>query len=303
MDLPDVHGHIAEIRRDEMAKAADILGVEHTWLGFVDSGLPKGDLPPPLPEGCFALVPLEVSTEALVRVVREFRPHVMITYDENGGYPHPDHIRCHQVSMAAYEAAGDYRRFRDAGQPWTVSKLYYIHGFLRQRMQVLQDEFAKHGQKGPFEKWLQHWDPKHDLFADRVTTRVECSAYFSRRDDALQRARHPDRPQRRILRRAHRMAAAAMADRGIRVGPLAGARPAARDRSVRRNRDGRVNQLFLAISAGVLADGEGAAQHRTGFRQGQPVRVAGCRAVVDRDVFLGAVDEPAAEEGAQVVRP
>jgi mycothiol S-conjugate amidase len=185
MDLPDVHGHIAEIRRDEMAKAAEILGVEHSWLGFVDSGLPKGDLPPPLPEGCFALVPLEVSTAALVRVVREFRPHVMITYDENGGYPHPDHIRCHQVSVAAYEAAGDYCRFTDAGAPWPVSKLYYIHGFLRQRMQVLQDEFARHGQRGPFGKWLELWDPKHDVFAARVTTRVECSAYFSRRDDAL----------------------------------------------------------------------------------------------------------------------
>jgi mycothiol S-conjugate amidase len=185
MDLPDVHGHIAAIRRDEMAKAAEILGVEHTWLGFVDSGLPKGDLPPPLPDDCFALTPLETSAEALVRVVREFRPHVMTTYDENGGYPHPDHIRCHQVSVAAYEAAGDYRRFPDAGEPWAVSKLYYIHGFLRQRMQVLQDEFAKHGQEGPFGKWLELWDPTHDLYPNRVTTRVECSAYFSRRDDAL----------------------------------------------------------------------------------------------------------------------
>ncbi|BBU21590.1 mycothiol conjugate amidase Mca [Mycobacterium xenopi] len=185
MDLPEVHGRIAEIRRDEMAKAAEILGVEHTWLGFVDSGLPKGELPPPLPEDCFALVPLEVSTEALVSVVRDFRPHVMITYDENGGYPHPDHIRCHQVSVAAYEAAGDYARFRDAGDPWTVSKLYYVHGFLRQRMQVLQDEFARHGQEGPFEKWLALWDAKHDVLADRVTTRVQCSAYFSQRDDAL----------------------------------------------------------------------------------------------------------------------
>lgn len=185
MDLPEVHGRIADIRRDEMAKAAEILGVEHTWLGFVDSGLPKGELPPPLPEDCFARVPLDVSTEALVRVVRDFRPHVMITYDENGGYPHPDHIRCHQVSVAAYEAAGDYARFRDAGEPWTVSKLYYVHGFLRQRMQVLQDEFTRHGQNGPFEKWLALWDAKHDVFADRVTTRVECSAYFSHRDDAL----------------------------------------------------------------------------------------------------------------------
>jgi len=185
MDLPEVHGRITAIRRDEMAKAAEILGVEHTWLGFIDSGLPKGDPPPPLPEDCFALAPLEVSTEALVRVVREFRPHVMTTYDENGGYPHPDHIRCHQVSVAAYEAAGDYRRFPDAGPVWSVAKLYYNHGFLRQRMQMLQDEFAKLGQTGPFEKWLKHWDPSHDVFAGRVTTKIECSAYFSQRDDAL----------------------------------------------------------------------------------------------------------------------
>ena len=87
--------------------------------------------------------------------------------------------------MAAYEAAGDYCRFPDAGEPWTVSKLYYVHGFLRQRMQVLQDEFARHGQKGPFERWLELWDASHDVLADRVTTRVECSKYFSQRDDAL----------------------------------------------------------------------------------------------------------------------
>jgi mycothiol S-conjugate amidase len=185
MDLPEVHGRMAEIRRDEMAKAAEILGVEHHWLGFVDSGLPEGDPPPPLPEGCLGVVPLEEPTEALVRVIREFKPHVMTTYDETGGYPHPDHIRCHQVSLAAYEAAGDYRLFPDAGVPWEVRKLYYVHGFLRQRMQMLQDEFAKHGQEGPFGKWLEKWDPKDDVVARRVTTRVECSKYFPQRDEAL----------------------------------------------------------------------------------------------------------------------
>jgi mycothiol S-conjugate amidase len=185
MDLPEVHGRIHEIRIDEMAKAAEVLGVEQLWLGFVDSGLPEGDPLPPLPEGCFALEPLEVPTEALVRVVREFKPHVMTTYDENGGYPHPDHIRCHEVSVAAYEAAGDYRLFPDAGTPWNVAKLYYNHGFLRQRMQVLQDEFAKHGQEGPFAKWLEKWDPGDDLLSKRVTTRIECAKYFAQRDEAL----------------------------------------------------------------------------------------------------------------------
>ncbi|OBJ67897.1 mycothiol conjugate amidase Mca [Mycobacterium sp. 1274756.6] len=185
MDLPHVRGRIAEVRRDEMAEAAKILGVEHTWLGFIDSGLPKGDPPPPLPADCFACAPMEEATAALVQVVREFRPHVMTTYDENGGYPHPDHIRCHQVSIAAYEAAADPAQFPEAGAPWSVSKLYYIHGFLRERMQLLQDEFARHGKQGPFGKWLARWDPNHDHFAQRVTTRVECAAYFDRRDDAL----------------------------------------------------------------------------------------------------------------------
>ena len=91
---------------------------------------------------------------------------MLTTYDENGGYPHPDHIRCHEVSMAAYEAAGDYRLYPDAGEPWSVSKLYYNHGFLRKRMQLFQDEFAKNGQVGPFEKWLKDWDPELDVTAE-----------------------------------------------------------------------------------------------------------------------------------------
>ncbi|CAN3130399.1 mycothiol conjugate amidase Mca [Mycobacterium sp. smrl_JER01] len=185
MDLPEVHGRMPDIRRDEMARAAEILGVEHHWLGFVDSGLPEGDPPPPLPEGCFALEPLHVPTESLVRVIRDFKPHVITTYDENGGYPHPDHIKCHQVSVAAYEAAADHRLYPDAGEPWSALKLYYNHGFLRQRMQVLQDEFAKHGKEGPFAKWLETWDPDEDLLAKRVTTRIECSKYFHLRDEAL----------------------------------------------------------------------------------------------------------------------
>ena len=185
MDVPEVHGRIADVRRDEMAKAAEILGVEHAWLGYHDSGLPTGDPLPPLPEGCFALEPLDGPTERLVRLIREFRPHVMTTYDENGGYPHPDHIRCHEVSVAAYEAAGDFRRYPDSGEPWNISKLYYNHGFLRRRFGLLQDEFAKHGRTGPFGKWLEHWDTELDMFESRVTTRIQCSEYFAQRDDAL----------------------------------------------------------------------------------------------------------------------
>ena len=75
---------LAQVRRDEMKRAQEILGVQHTWLGFVDSGLPEGDPLPPLPDGCFALEPLETAARPLVQAVREFRPHVLLTYDENG---------------------------------------------------------------------------------------------------------------------------------------------------------------------------------------------------------------------------
>src|SRR5436305_4710621 len=118
MDRPDIAANITEVRRQEMERARDILGVRQDWLGFVDSGLPEGDPLPPLPEGCFALVPLEEATEPLVRAIRRFRPHVVLTYDEKGGYPHPDHIKTHEISVEAFDAAGDPDRYPGTGEPW-----------------------------------------------------------------------------------------------------------------------------------------------------------------------------------------
>src|SRR6476659_5424983 len=178
MDLPEVHGRIHEIRIDEMRKAAEILGVEHHWLGFVDSGLPEGDPLPPLPEGCFALEDLEVTTEALVRVIRTWRPHVMTTYDEKGGYPHPDHIMCHTVSMAAFEAAGDPSRYPHAGEPWQPLKIYYNGGWSRDRLEAMHAE----GLESPYAEWLANWKPRR---SGRPTTTIECGEFFETRDRAL----------------------------------------------------------------------------------------------------------------------
>nr|WP_225443382.1 mycothiol conjugate amidase Mca [Lolliginicoccus lacisalsi] len=185
MDIPGVLERINEVRQEEMAQAAKVLGVQHHWLGFIDSGLPQGDPVPPLPDDAFALVPLEVATEALVRVVREFKPHVMITYDENGGYPHPDHIMCHKVSMEAFEAAGDAGRFPDAGEPWEPSKIYYVHGFLRDRMQLFHDDFLDRGLESPYAEWLANWKPRQGDIMGRVTTQITCGDYFPLRDEAL----------------------------------------------------------------------------------------------------------------------
>jgi mycothiol S-conjugate amidase len=184
MDRPEVWARIGEIRRAEMDRAREILGIRQEWLGFVDSGFPEGDPPAPLPEGCFALVPLEQPVQALVEVIRRFRPHVLTTYDENGGYPHPDHVRCHEVSMAAVDAAGDPTRFPYAQAAWQPLKVYYHHAFHRRRTQALHEEMMRRGLESPYAQRLAEWvvDPEHDR---RITTFVECAQYFAVRDAAL----------------------------------------------------------------------------------------------------------------------
>lgn len=182
-ELVDEHG-IGEVRRREMARAAEILGIDHIWLGFEDSGYPEGDPKPPLPEGCFAALPLEEVSRPLVEIVRRFRPHVITTYDENGGYPHPDHIRVHEVSMEAYEAAGDPTRYVGTGEPWEPLKLYYHHTFHNSRVRALHDAVVASGAESPYNDWIERMDERPDTFM-RVTTRVPASPWFHVRDDAL----------------------------------------------------------------------------------------------------------------------
>ncbi|GGU83859.1 mycothiol conjugate amidase Mca [Lentzea flava] len=185
MDKPDVLENIVEVRREEMARAAKILGIQHRWLGFKDSGLPEGDPKPPLPEGCFALVPLEESVPSLVEAIRDFRPHVVVTYDENGGYPHPDHIRTHEISMAALDAAADPEFDPSLGPAWEVQKVYYSHGFSRAKLLAFHEAMESRGLESPYTEWLAHWDADRPDVMERVTTQVECADYFDVRDEAL----------------------------------------------------------------------------------------------------------------------
>jgi mycothiol S-conjugate amidase len=184
MNRPDVLANLTTIRRDEMEQARHILGVEQVWLGFTDSGLPEGDPPPPLPDGCFARLDLDVAVAPLVKVIRQFQPHVLTTYDETGGYPHPDHIMCHRIGVAAFDAAADPDAFPELGRPWQTLKLYYSFTFHRARMVALDRAMADRGQSSPYAERLRDWpdDPER---AARITTRVPCADYFGVRDRAL----------------------------------------------------------------------------------------------------------------------
>jgi mycothiol S-conjugate amidase len=179
---PTILDNLHEVRRIEMERAREILGVRQDWLGFVDSGLPEGDPLPPLPDGCFALQDVDEAAEPLVRLIRSFRPHVLTTYDENGGYPHPDHIMTHRISVVAFEAAGDPDRYPGTGQPWQPLKLYYNQTFSLARTRALHEGMLARGIHSPYGEWLDRWSEREER---QITTRVPCAEYFAVRDAAL----------------------------------------------------------------------------------------------------------------------
>ncbi len=188
MDRPEVKADMARIRREEMERAREILGVRQRFLGFVDSGLPQGDPKPPLPDGCFALTPLAQAAEPLVRAIREFRPHVILTYDEQGGYPHPDHVMTHNVSLAAFEAAADPDAYPGTGDPWQALKLYYFASFHAEKYVALHSELLRRGIESPYTKIFEERAERakaHGADAPAITTRVTCGDFFAIRDEAL----------------------------------------------------------------------------------------------------------------------
>lgn len=189
MDLPGVADNIGAVRKKEMEKAAAALGVQHRWMGHMDSGLPTPEegqtVEELLPEGCFALLPDAQVAQEIVAIIREFRPHVIITYDENGGYPHPDHLMVHRASMEAWEQAGNPEYHPELGQPWEPLKLYYTHGFVYQRMALFHERLLEQGRPSPYEWMLARWDKNFGDIFDRVTTQVECAEYFPQREQAL----------------------------------------------------------------------------------------------------------------------
>jgi N-acetyl-1-D-myo-inositol-2-amino-2-deoxy-alpha-D-glucopyranoside deacetylase len=139
-------------RIGELAEAMRALGVtDHRFLGgpgrWRDSGMmgePTNDNPV-----CFWQADLDEAVGELVRVIREVRPQVVITYDENGGYGHPDHIQAHRVALAAFDAAGDPGRYPDAGEPWTPAKLYYT-SFPKSFLRLGYEALKEMGEEAPF---------------------------------------------------------------------------------------------------------------------------------------------------------
>ncbi|MEA2703419.1 MAG: mycothiol S-conjugate amidase [Actinomycetota bacterium] len=180
MERPEVRDRLHEVRMDELHRAAAIIGYDEVvLLGYRDSGMP-GTEANANPDA-FAAVELRDSIGRLVEVIRRERPHVVVTYaDDQEGYPHPDHLRVHDISVVAFDAAGDVDAYPEAGPPWQPSKLYYS-AWTKARLMAMHAKFLELGIESPFsEEWFDRPGLDH-----RITTRIEIAPEDDVRRDAL----------------------------------------------------------------------------------------------------------------------
>jgi len=160
---------LSTIRAEELRRAVAILGVsELELLGYRDSGMI--DTPANAHPDNFHNADFEEAVGRVVRLIRHYRPQVVVTYNEDGGYGHPDHLQCHRVTAVAYDAAGDPARFPEAGAAWSPSK-FYATAWSRELWQDLREEMKERGI--PFGEERRDEEPDE---AERVVTGDEQGA-------------------------------------------------------------------------------------------------------------------------------
>jgi len=184
MDKPEIKADLFAVRMRELEAATRIIGYEKTHLlGYCDSGMP-GSEANANPE-CFAKADFEEAVGKLVEIIRLERPQVIVTYsDDQKGYPHPDHLRVHDISVPAFDAASDPAQFPDRGEPWTPSKLYYT-SFSRQRIIATHHKFEELGLESPYAARFGDWIKDGGTEPDPHTTHVEITDFADVRGEAL----------------------------------------------------------------------------------------------------------------------
>ena len=180
MDLPEVKENLPSVRMEELARATEIIGYrEVIHLGYKDSGMPE--TPANEDPACFWRADLDEAIGRLVEIVRRTRPQVIVTYgDDQQGYPHPDHLRVHDISLPAFDLAGDASYRPDLGEPWEPKKLYYT-AWSRRRMELMHEKFLELGMESPFGDRLVN-RPSQD---ERITTKIDVSEHMDVRRNAL----------------------------------------------------------------------------------------------------------------------
>lgn len=171
---------VAQLRPGELARSAGIIGYDEVvMLGYRDSGMldSESNHHP----DCFHMADLDEAVGRLVAVIRRTRPQVIITYgDDQSGYPHPDHVKVHDISGPAFDRAGDPTWYPDLGAPWQPQKLYYTI-WSKARLTAVHEGLLRHRGESPFdENWFDRPDNDH-----RITTRIDVGDFLWARSGAL----------------------------------------------------------------------------------------------------------------------
>ncbi len=171
---------VVSMREAELAASAEVIGFDEVvMLGYRDSGM--ADTEPNEHPECFHQADLDEATGRLVEVIRRTKPQVIITYgDDQKGYPHPDHLRVHDISVLAFDRAGDPKWYPELGEPFAPSKLYYSVWAKARLVAVHEAMLAKNGESPFDQEWLDRPGQDH-----RITTRIDVSDYMWARSGAL----------------------------------------------------------------------------------------------------------------------
>jgi N-acetyl-1-D-myo-inositol-2-amino-2-deoxy-alpha-D-glucopyranoside deacetylase len=168
MDEKATRPHLGEVRTKELESAAKILGVDRLEvLGYRDSGMvgtPENEDP-----RSYHQAPLDEAAAKLAAILREERPDVVVTYDADGTYGHPDHIKAHHVTNAALDVLEK--------EDWRPSKVYYT-AIPRSLMEKFMDQVPKEDRRNDTIRIIGTPD-------ELVTTRVDVGDFVDRKREAF----------------------------------------------------------------------------------------------------------------------
>jgi mycothiol conjugate amidase Mca len=183
MVVEEVKPRLAEVRLQELQCAAGKLGIEHLeMLGYRDSGMAGTEGNQNLTS--FNMADMDEAVGRLVRLIRKYRPQVLVSYDEKGSYGHPDHIKAYHITRLAFDAAGDPELFPDAGPTWQPQKLYEA-GISRGQIDRWLKGAEEAGIEIPWMRARAENDPPRGLPEEKITTSVLIGDYLDRKRAAF----------------------------------------------------------------------------------------------------------------------
>ena len=215
-DVATAQEALAIERADELAKAVAILRISQAYqLGYRDSGMAESTANQN--PRAFTNVVVPDATARLIEIVRRERPQVMVSYNEVGGYGHPDHIMAHRIALLAYMGANNtevYPQLSDETPPWQPLKFYYTANS-RDHFRRMHEEAVKAGMTLPFGGQIAEQerailrgepiDPEHPqrppfgVAEDSITSFIDVQEYLTTKRAAMQAHRTQLAPDRFML--------------------------------------------------------------------------------------------------------